>query len=105
MANYKTTIGETTFQFFFNKEETFNYGGKNDVTLETEIFDLLINGRKSIYSVQFDTKLQYYTLWSNIPDSKGGIFYRELMECNGKSGFPMNVVLDILKSVDTHWVR
>jgi hypothetical protein len=101
------TINETTFEFSFNKEKTFNYGGKYDVTLEVEIFDVLINGRESIYYVQFDTTMNSYSLWSGEPDRSGGITHRELIPfgINGKSGFPINVVCDIVKEIDTNWVR
>ena len=104
---YKVTFNETTFEFSFNKEKTFNYGGKYDVTLETEIFDVLINGKQSIYYVQFDTACNEYTLWSGRPDKSGGITHREItsLPINEIPGFPINVVCDIVKLIDTNWVR
>ena len=97
-----TTIGETTFEFRFNKEKTFNYGGKNDVTLETEIFDVLVNGKETIYSVQFHTDTDSYWLWSDTPEKRGGSTLRELTPfgINGKSGFPISVVCDIVKEIN-----
>jgi hypothetical protein len=107
---YKVTFNETTFEFSFNKEETFNYGGKNDVTLETEIFDVLIDGIKSVYYVQFDTKSESYSVWSGKTDKFGGITHRELTPF-GIDGskyparFPIDVVCDIVKTIDTYFVR
>ena len=93
---YKVTFNETTFEFSFNKEKTFNYDGKG--TNEVEHYDVLVNGRESIYYVQFDTISESYDLWSSTPEKRGGFTHRELIEgMDGKSGFPINVVCDIVK--------
>ena len=99
------TFNETTFEFSFNKEKTFNYDGKG--TNKVEHYDVLLNGVKSIYYVQFDTTLNEYTLWSGTPDKSGGITHREVtsLPINEISGFPINVVCDIVKEIDTNWVR
>ena len=103
MANYKTTIGETTFEFNFNQKETFNYDGKG--TMKVEHYDVLVNGEHTIYYVQFYTQSDKYSLWSGTPD-KRGVTHRILIDgINGKSGFPINVVCDIVKEIDTNWVR
>jgi hypothetical protein len=102
---HSVTFNETTFEFSFNQNQTFNYDGKG--TMEVEHYDVLVNGRESIYYVQFDTKSNSYSLWSGEPDKSGGITHRELIPfgINGKSGFPINVVCDIVKEIDTNWVR
>jgi hypothetical protein len=103
MAN-SVTFNETTFDFCFNITKTSNYDGKG--TNEVEHYDVLVNGRETIYYVQFDTKADSYSLWSSTPDNVGGFYIRELIEhIDGKSGFPINVVCDIVKDIDTNWVR
>ena len=99
-----TTIGETTFEFRFNKEKTGNYDSNG--SMEVETYDVLVNGNESTYCVQFDSKLDSYSLWKTDTD-RNGTYYRELIPfgINGKSGFPINVVCDIIKVIDTNWVR
>jgi len=104
MANL-VTFNETTFEFSFNITETFNYDGKG--TNEVEYYDILINGKESMYYVKFDTKSDSYYLSSSTPEKRGGSTLRELTPfgINGKSGFPINVVCDIVKEINTNWVR
>jgi len=94
--NNKITFGETTFEFSIK------------IQLEDiEIFDVLINGVKSIYYVQFKIKSESYSVWSADTDRSGGITHTDLIPfgINGKSGFPINVVCDIIKTIDEHFVR
>jgi hypothetical protein len=101
---HSVTFNETTFEFSFNITKTSEYDTKG--TNEVEHYDVLVNGRESIYYVYFDTKSNSYSLWSGTPDRSGGITHRELIEdMDGKSGFPINVVCDIVKEIDTNWVR
>lgn len=97
---HSVKFNETTFEFSFNKEKTFNYDGKG--TNEVEHYDVLLNGVKSIYYVQFDTTSNTYTLWSGTPDKSGGITHRELIPfgINEIPGFPINVVCDIVKEIN-----
>lgn len=96
MNNNKITFGETTFEFSIK------------IQLEDiEIFDVLINGVKSIYYVQFKIKSESYSLWSADTDRNGDITHIDLIPfgINGKSGFPIDVVCDIVKTIDTYFVR
>lgn len=99
MANL-VTFNETTYDFCFNITETFNYDGKG--TNEVEYYDILINGKESMYYVQFDTKSDSYSLWSKTSEKRGGFTHRELTPfgINGKSGFPISVVCDIVKEIN-----
>jgi len=94
--NKKITFGETTFEFSIK------------IQLEDiEIFDVLINGVKSIYYVQFKKESKSYSVHSADTDRNGDITHRDLIPfgINGKSGFPINVVCDIIKTIDEHFVR
>lgn len=104
--NNKITFGETTFEFSYNKEKTFEYDGKG--TMEVEVYDVLINGRNSIYYIQYYTKFESYELRSMRPDRFGGFEMDNLLEIDGTgfpTRFPIDVVCDIIKTIDTNFVR
>jgi hypothetical protein len=104
--NNKITFGETTFEFSYNKEKTFEYDGKG--TMEVEVYDVLINGRNSIYYIQYYTKFESYELRSMRLDRFGGYEMENLLEIDGTgfpTRFPIDVVCDIIKTIDTNFVR
>jgi len=100
MINYKSVINETNYEFSFNQERTFKYDLKG--SMKVEIYDVLINGEKSIYCVHFDTQSNSYYVWSGILDKKGGITHRRLNDSGikGESGFPIDVVYEVVKLIN-----
>lgn len=106
LTNNKITFGETTFEFSYNEQKTFDYDGKG--TMEVETYDVLINGRNSVYYILFDTKFESYELRSMRPDKFGGFEMDNLLEIDGSgfpTRFPIDVVCDIVKTIDTNFVR
>ena len=101
--NNKITFGETTFEFSYNEQKTFDYDGKG--TMEVETYDVLINGTNSVYYILFDTKFESYELRSMRPDKFGGFYMDNLLEIDGTgfpTRFPIDVVCDIVKTIDWH---
>jgi len=101
--NNKVTFGETTFEFSYNEERTFNYDGKG--TMKVETHDVLINGEKSIYDIRFNTETKHYMVYSNTPEKRGGVTIRQLNfktidGSESSTRFPINVVCDIVKLIN-----